>query len=328
MDYPIPTPKEVTQALMKFEGHETRDVHLGNGDNDSVTYLKYSCPKPECSVRSISFRDKTGYKNPFTHLKSCYGKGMSSDEQTKRIYNMYRTAQEAKIKNGGSIYSHFASLSASPYEKSMYAYLRLVIIKNMPLSMVENEELRKFSRHQPKIGRKTLVDVIFALVSLVEKAIGIELSSTQGALLFDGWSINDTHYIAALGSYCSSESLIVNGKQRIVLEHRLTLLGLSPMSKYLDEEDKVAEATTFNAEMHVSYFQELFQFYSTRFGSWVSVLIGDNTSTNHRISKICQKPFVGCHSHRLNLEVNFILAKSTEMTRVVESVHRTMRSAK
>ncbi len=49
---------------------------------------------------------------------------------------------------------------------------------------------------------KTMVQVIFQLVQLVEKRITAELQGTRGALLYESWSYNCVHYVATIASYC------------------------------------------------------------------------------------------------------------------------------
>ncbi len=45
-----------------------------------------------------------------------------------------------------------------------------------------------------------MVQVILQLAERVEKRIAAEMQGTGGSLLYDGWTSNDVHYIAAIGS--------------------------------------------------------------------------------------------------------------------------------
>ena len=49
---------------------------------------------------------------------------------------------------------------------------------------------------------KTLTEVMFQLVELVEERIAAEMNESNGALLFDGWSSGGVHYTGVHVSYC------------------------------------------------------------------------------------------------------------------------------
>eukprot|EP00171_Calliarthron_tuberculosum_P003975 IDg3975t1 len=99
------------------------------------TYLKYRCPKPGCPVGFINFIDKSGYKNPYAHLKSCYAPRKSKGEQEEVLHRMYNDARLKMKRYGRTIRSHFEANALSDYEKAMYSYIRLIVMKNMPYLM-------------------------------------------------------------------------------------------------------------------------------------------------------------------------------------------------
>jgi hypothetical protein len=127
----------------------------------------------------------------------------------------------------------------------------------------------------------------------VEEKISLMLPS-QFALLFDGWTANDTHY---LGVFCTFP---ISGSDK--LKYKKVLLSFSPMG----EEDSL------DAMQHIQHLEYLLRFY----GKWwenVSALIGDNCATNIRIASLAKCYFVGCSSHRFNLAVQDFLKSYADL---------------
>ena len=57
---------------------------------------------------------------------------------------MYRKALEEKEKRGGMIRSHFDVEALSMFDKAVNGYLRLIVYKSVPISCVEDNEVRSF----------------------------------------------------------------------------------------------------------------------------------------------------------------------------------------
>ncbi len=146
-------------------------------------------------------------------------------------------------------------------------------------------------------------------MELVEQHVTKKMKSTAGAVLFDGWSCNDTHYVAVLGSYCISmmvrENATTSAKQvprlALLALSRLALLALSPTGQVAAPDDECisnAEATSFNAEARLQVFEEVFSFYEHQYKTWCLCLISDNTSTNTNVARLSGQPIVGFNSHK------------------------------
>lgn len=142
---------------MTFVGRETRK-HKGKDSKHVATkeYISYRCPKPICASPTVSFLDKSGFHNPYAHLRACYGKGLSVADQDALLHRMYESAIEAARMKGGTIRSHFESKSLSEYDKTLHGYLRMIVMKSLPLYYIEDSEVRGFSRFGTKIGQKRL----------------------------------------------------------------------------------------------------------------------------------------------------------------------------
>eukprot|EP00171_Calliarthron_tuberculosum_P002660 IDg2660t1 len=113
---------------------------------------------------------------------------------------------------------------------------------------------------------------------------------------------------------------------------QLALIALSPMGKISHDDksspDNEEEATRFNAESQHYFFKEVFQLYGQRFDDWCVCLVGDNCSTNQRISSISGKLLIGCCSHKLNLEVNKMVSEHKELGSTIKTIHETMVGAR
>ena len=128
--HPNPTPKVIIQELMQYLAKEMVEVETPN--NEAMirkTYSKYACPKPRCQVAEVNSLDKTGYKNPFSHLKTYYGGDLPPSKLDELIMRMYHDTVKDEETKGDSIRSHFAIHAASPYDGAIYLYLRLIAMK-------------------------------------------------------------------------------------------------------------------------------------------------------------------------------------------------------
>eukprot|EP00171_Calliarthron_tuberculosum_P023317 IDg23317t1 len=330
-----PTPKMVVTAVMTFMGRDTKPIRARSGSIKNRIVLKYRCPKPGCPNPEVTFLENTGFRNPYQHLRACFARGKPVIEQDEVIHALYQEAMEMATRRGGTIRAHFQINTLSDYEKALAAYVRWIVMRNRPLREIQDTEFRRISRHTVHISKETLEDVLFKLVELVEKRIAHEMNGTRGALLYDGWSSNGTHYIGVFASYCSQISATSNHCPTSIPVTRQTLISAAPMAQVLlqaenddDEYSSSDEATKFNSETHLKFFGDILEFYGQKFNQWCVALISDNTSTNKRVSALSGIPMVGCCSHKLNLEVKEMIRHHADLSRTIDAVHDTMKAAK
>ncbi|KAH9118961.1 hypothetical protein LEN26_011855 [Aphanomyces euteiches] len=138
----------------------------------------------------------------------------------------------------------------------------------------------------------------------VEKKIS-DLLSDKCAIVFDGWSLGSTHYVAVFVSFPSSDSI---GYQKYLLSFALT-----------NEEDSL------NAMSHKKYLEFVLDVFGKTLSNIV-VLIGDNCSTNHALSRLLGIPLIGCASHRFNLFVGDILREKEEIVNLVNDLMRKLKT--
>ena len=232
-------------------------------------------------------QEKSGFKTPFTHLRSCYGRGKNAAEQTKLLHEFYNEAAQAFEQSGGSIRSHFRSDKLSDREETINTYVRLIVITSARFSIIDSHEYRRALRHNVAVTPETVKITIMKLVELVEIRIKKELENTKGAVLFDDWTKRSVNYVALIASYMKD---VTSGGQNAVVrqEQRLALIALSPMAKITgnysregreggslslssdrsDDEQDEDEAFKFNAETHLAFMRDNMGFFRCDFIDW------------------------------------------------------------
>ncbi len=131
------------------------------------------------------------------------------------------------------------SLLFSKKAMQVFGWIYLVVGGLLLFSVVENVTYRRHIRYDP-ITRKTLAKYLEKLTSRVEQRISEKLPS-KFAIVFDGWSTGDAHYVACFASFESNSKFGFS----------MILLGFSPF------EDELSQ----DAEHHYKYlefFLELF----------------------------------------------------------------------
>ena len=205
----------------------------------------------------------TGWTNLINHLRSCVGPNYET------IYNDHVTKAPGNI--DGFFYG-------SPRDSDAYQLIEWVIMRNQPLSEVDNELTRAILKCKP-MSSKSLRKYILAMIPVVERRIHDEIPDKFG-LLFDGWSDGTVHYVAIFAIYNR------NG------EYTEMLLACGP----LDKEDDLS------ADQHVQFLHTTLEFYNKNIKDVVA-LVSDNCAVNRKISNLTNIPLIGCASHKFNLAV-------------------------
>ncbi len=101
------------------------------------------------------------------------------------------------------------------------------------------------------IGAVTIVKVIFPLLELVEQRIATEAENTQGALISDGLSCNDMHFVAIILSYCSIVQVREEDKIHSKFQPRLALLAISSTGQVFltDNEKQTSEGESNHLQL-------------------------------------------------------------------------------
>jgi hypothetical protein len=270
-----PTQKEVVLALMIKSEPYTKDLNVG-GRTVSKEFVDFKCPEDFCA-HQYPCQVNTGFSNPFNHLCVCFG----SKEAVHQLYN--EALQEVK-KKGGTLLSHFSNNTLNERQLAMHGYhIRLLVMKNLPLAMVEDESFREFSKFGAQVSIKTVREVIIQMVELVEEAISAELKQTPcGAIMHDGWTAGGMYYIGLFACYMRQIKIMEKAASKTIDECTITLLAVAPMSQVVDLEDdnddqldnegNTNETAKFNAEAHVNFFDEMLKYYGLTL-EWVRAVI-------------------------------------------------------
>ena len=73
-------------------------------------------------------------------------------------------------KMGELVTSHFPiELKITVREQAIHDWIELIVMKDIAISSVENETFRSFSKHNEKISRRTISQIIIKLNDIVEK---------------------------------------------------------------------------------------------------------------------------------------------------------------
>lgn len=245
----------------------------------------YVCNNPKCGTRKKQ-KVNTGYTNLKNHLRSCVG----SDFEEVYVDLLKSSKGKGRLDSYGFINSK---------EKDVFQVLEWIVMRNHPLSEVDNQLTRTILTTKP-ISSKTLRKYILSLTPHVEKAIADDLPALF-ALEFDGWTSGSVHYVALFASYMK------NGV------HKETLLALAPL---LNEE-------TLGAEQHIEFIGATLELYNKALDNVVA-FIGDNCATNRKISNETNIPLIGCASHRFNLAIHAWLKENEEFSTTLEAIHDLM----
>lgn len=148
----------------------------------------------------------------------------------------------------------------------------------LPFSFCKNPTIRKHCRHV-SICQKTLMNYNHQLTSVVEKKISNALPD-KVSIIFDGWLVKYTHYVAIISFYQSPCNQ----------SYETVLLSCSPRGN----------EASLNADEHYNYMSIVLCVYGKDMSSFDAVT-GDHFAINRSMSKRIGPTFVGCHSHRFNL---------------------------
>ena len=134
-------------------------------------FVTFRCSKFACTVKSITIRERSAYDNPYSHLRACYGKGKSLAEQDDILKKMYHDACQEAYACGGQLTVHLQYCTFLEYEKAVYHYIRLILLRRYPTSCVVDPKLRAISMLTTVLDTETIRAVLISLVLLVEDRI-------------------------------------------------------------------------------------------------------------------------------------------------------------
>ncbi len=257
---PDPTKEACVQALMILLREEmkvipTNDPEISRQDS----YLVYQCASGSRfrnTTPEVRFQKGTGFTNPFDHQCACY-------KPRQQIYADVRRKLATAIESQGGLSSQeIFEGTSSEREKAILSYLELIVMTNAPLSCVENEYYRNFSKHDYHFSRRWVKQILFSVAEKVENRISAEMKSTKGAIMHDGWTFGRCHYIGLLPVYVRNFQGV-----RSVAAPLLCMSLMNSLCKCSDSSlcECTEEVTEFDADTHAQHIKDVFTLYSVNF---------------------------------------------------------------
>eukprot|EP01040_Poterioochromonas_malhamensis_P008742 gene8742-9464_t len=194
-------------------------------------------------------------------------------------------------------------IRAERRDHDIYGWINFIVKKNLPFSVVEDEEYRRVV-HLGEISIKTLLKYMHLIGEEVRKEIVQKLAPTKFGLLFDGWSDgNGTHYCGIFAVVPTSE---FSG-------HETLLLAMSPF------EDE----SSFDGDQFINFINQTLEQYEIdqiNSKNKVLFLVGDNANINVSIATKMKIPLIGCYSHRLSLACKKLFETEKTLLEKIDSL--------
>ena len=328
-----PSYKTVVQLLASPLREDTRTVRSKNGESSLKRYLVYQCPNEFCKEknRKIWFQKLMGFINPFNHLKTCI-----ADGKVDHLYMVYEQNKESKRLHIAGTFFQPSVERLTAKELALHDYVRLIVLKNLPVSVVEDPEYRKFHRYNEVISKRLFKEVIFKMVDLVDKKLSEEMKRCgKGSILHDGWTCAGVHYIALFACYSLERQRLKQEKEEPDDDGvQLSLLSVSPMARTESVEDEKElevfdeTAVNFSSQTHAEHIRNVFRYYGVDVEDWAVCQTADNCSVNLKVAELLKIPHVACKNHILNLEVNEMVKNSRDLEGTINTIHETMSQCK
>ena len=259
--------------------------------NDTAKTGHWTCNK--CGKDKLK---SGGWTNLLNHARSCVGPSFESDFE--RLHH---------LSGKNSAITSFV-IRVNETEREMYKWIEWVIMKNQPLSIVDDPLTREGMRYRP-VTSKLLRQNILLLCKEMQASIKRKLPD-KFALIFDGWTEGTIHYIGVSASYVT----MVDSKE--VVAH--SLLSMRPLL--------TGDIQGMTATDHLHHLSKTLQTYGKSDANIVC-LIGDNCSVNKCTSRLLKVPLIGCGSHKFNLAVRKWISNQPQLEDIISKVASVMRKA-
>jgi hypothetical protein len=251
---------------------------------NEVTKTEWQCKK---CLRTKS--KNGGWTNLLSHVRSCVG----SDYE--------KVFQDARDHAGKSPMNAFF-VRVSDQEKEMNRWIRFVVMRNLPVSIVDCPYTRDIGCGLKPVSGRTLRRNILALRDVMKNTLRKELPS-RFAVVFDGWSEGTQHYIGVAASYIKK----VDDTEVSVQ----TMLSMRPL---LADGVKGMRAVD-----HIDHLTRVLESYGKNEKN-VVCLVGDNCAVNQSMARIMNVPLLGCASHKFNLAVRRWISEQEELNPIIAKV--------
>ena len=211
-------------------------------------------------------------------------------------------------------------LRLSDAEKEMAEWINYIVVKNMPISIVDCLLTRNIVKLKPVSSRSVRKHVL-NLVNIVREEVKVRLPD-RFVVVFDGWTEGTDHYVGISASYniMTKETRTVNGIHHVDSKETTvqSLLSMRPLL--------VDGIQGMTANDHVRHITRVLAMYGKDVSN-IICLVGDNCSVNQSVAKTMAVPLIGCGSHKFNLAVSRWIKHQPELTQIIGKVATVMKKA-
>jgi hypothetical protein len=279
-------------------------------DQNGTTCFKAWCPAHDDGKCELSWKKGSGYTNPHSKLKTCFGGEV-------KLMTAYWAAYNAKSTGKSDIRNAIQQEAAgyTPEENVLNDWLTMIIIKNWSLNPVECKLHRNMCKHKTRFSCKQICMMMFLFGEVVETKVAKMLDKAKALGLYDGFTCNSIYYVTLYASFIEGEGDASFKKTT----HCIILLGVSPMiaiksSGNNDEDDEAAndneeagqEASyshKFDAEHHIHHFGSILKAYNQEVKKLFVAFVSDNASVNCKTARLAGLPHLPCHNHTHALDI-------------------------
>lgn len=214
---PVLGGKKCVEICMHVEvwKNGTRDGDAGNKYEEGINVMFIRCLNcvkiRKTRVMEWTIPVANGYGNAWTHYVSCVGGTEQAAENYHRLKSEKEEEERRLHENGEDdddtdtvprSQSQLTGFLPTAEVQSIFMWLRLITMKNMPIKDVECEIMRASVKYPKVRSSKTVMDTGHYLVERVEKKIAAMMKKAPlGQLLFDGYTLDGLHLVAVFASF-------------------------------------------------------------------------------------------------------------------------------
>ncbi|RLN88695.1 hypothetical protein BBJ28_00021462 [Nothophytophthora sp. Chile5] len=192
-----------------------------------------------------------------------------------------------------NLVEHLVRYHAASYEDE-YRSVQRVIMENRELSMCEKVKTRKYTNLKP-LTTTTLKKHMFALEEVVQATIKRRLEGEKLGFAVDAWTEDGTHFVA--------------------------IIAITASEKYLLSFSTLSDESDMSSAAIIELFDFILDTYGVDTARQLCFYVCDHASVNVAIARKTQVPMIGCASHRINLAMQALTRKHTDL---LDKVHRLM----
>ena len=271
----------------------------------------------ECRKCSQQKLKSGGWTNLLSHLSSCIGKDYREHYEAvvaaQMVISPTMTRSSSSTRRS-AVLDNFV-LRVSDAENEMTSWINYLVMKNMPILLVDCPLTRQISRLNA-VSSKSVRKHILSLVITVREEVKRRLPD-KFVLTFDGWTEGTDHDVGIWASYNMVTKVLDNAGKN----------DETPVQSLLSIRPLLADGIEgMTAQDHLTHIARVLQMYGKQTKN-VICFVGDNCSVNQSTARTMSVPLIGCASHKFNLAVQLWIKEQPNLTSIIAKVAAVMRKA-